>query len=355
MSESTPTPAVPARIGFLAFVAHTGVHESGGTVRSAGLDAGMDLIARGEELGYDVAHVRTRHLQSVLSSPLPFLAAVAQRVPRIDLGTQVIPLRFENAGRLAEDLATTDLLTGGRLRPGVSSGYSAHDAGNVRAFGDVRGHVREHVDRVLADLLSFLDGEIVSLSDTHVETTGRGEPQRIEPRVPTLRSRLAYGAAGPEQARRAGQAGIGLQLATLAPDDGSGRGFEALQLAAIEAYREASREHGHGEGFVSVGRQMVPITAENELEHYQGLVDRDRTGTVTVGAEHHGREIGGRPAVFGRVVVDDADAVAAALREDRAVAAADELVLTLPVDQAPDKVERILRLFAEQVVPQLRD
>lgn len=359
MSESSSTPSTPSplsrlSLGFLAFVAHTGIAPVAGGLRSAGLDAGMDLIARGEELGYDSAYVRTRHLQTTLASPLPFLAAVGQRVPRIGLGTQVIPLRFESPGRLAEDLATTDLLLGGRLLPGISSGYSRHDAGYVRAFGETRGGVREHVDRVLGDLVSFLDGEIVSLADEHVETMDPGASQRVQPQVPTLRERLAYGAAGPDMARRAGRAGLRLQLATLQPDDGTGRSFEDLQVETIRAYREASREAGHGRGHVSVGRQMVPITAENELEHDPAMVDRDRSRTVTIEQEHRGREIGGGDAVFGRVVVDSPEEVARALHEDAAVREADELVLTLPVDQDPGKVRRILEIFAQEVMPQLR-
>src|SRR5699024_11330919 len=101
--------------------------------------------------------------------------------------TAVIPLRFENAGRLAEDLATADLLTGGRLRPGVSSGYSAHEAMYTRAFGAVPERA-EHVDRVLHDLVSLLDGEIVAGADRHVEGVEPGSPLRLRPQVPGLRS-----------------------------------------------------------------------------------------------------------------------------------------------------------------------
>ena len=45
---------------------------------------------------------------------------------RIELGTAVIPLGWENPLRLAEDLATVDILSGGRLNPGVSVGPPMH-------------------------------------------------------------------------------------------------------------------------------------------------------------------------------------------------------------------------------------
>src|SRR5699024_8115010 len=126
----------------------TGIRRDGAEITSTGLTEGIELFTRAERLGLDVGYVRVRHLQDPLASPLPFLTAVGARTSRIGLGTAVIPLRFENPGRLAEDLATTDLLVGGRLRIGLGPGYSAHDAIYAGTFGPVRGGFREHVDRV---------------------------------------------------------------------------------------------------------------------------------------------------------------------------------------------------------------
>ena len=60
------------------------------------------------------------------------LAAARQRTTPIELGTAVTPLGWENPLRLAEDLATVDVLSGGRLNPGVSVGPPMH-------WDDVRG------------------------------------------------------------------------------------------------------------------------------------------------------------------------------------------------------------------------
>ena len=90
------------------------------------------MIELGERLGFDSAWVRHRHLQYGISSPVAVLAAAAQRTSRIELGTAVIPLGWENPLRLAEDLATVDVLSGGRLNPGVSIGPPRH-------WDDVRG------------------------------------------------------------------------------------------------------------------------------------------------------------------------------------------------------------------------
>lgn len=336
-AESRPVP----RFGLVAQVDH------------ADLAGGIALFEDADRLGYDVGYVRVRHLQDALSSPLPFLTAAALHTERIQVGTAVIPLRFENAGRLAEDLATTDLLTGGRLRPGLGSGYSAHDAIYTRAFGQVQGDRTEMVDRVLHDLLRFVDGEVVAGADAHIEGVEPGTPLRIEPRAEGLRERLAYGAASPKRAAMAGSLGLGLQLATMAPDDGSGRSFEVLQLEALRAYREASREAGHGDGHVMVSRQMLPMRTEEELEQWVSLIPRERAAAPAVAAEHAGVEIGGNPAVFSRVVLDDPMTVAHALLSDAVVQEADEICLVLPFGASAHARHQVLETFATDVVPHL--
>ena len=89
---------------------------------AAGHETTLQVIELGEQLGFDSAWVRHRHQQYGISSPVAVLAAATQRTRRIALGTAVIPLGWENPLRLAEDLATVDVLSGGRLNPGVSVG-----------------------------------------------------------------------------------------------------------------------------------------------------------------------------------------------------------------------------------------
>ena len=82
---------------------------------AAGHETTLQVIELGERLGFDSAWVRHRHLQYGISSPVAVLAAATQRTTRIELGTAVIPLAWENPLRLAEDLATVDVLSGGLL------------------------------------------------------------------------------------------------------------------------------------------------------------------------------------------------------------------------------------------------
>ena len=86
----------------------------------------LQVIELGEQLGFDSAFLRHRHLQFGISSPVAVLAAASQRTSRIQIGTAVTPLGWENPLRLAEDLSTVDVLSGGRLNPGVSVGPPMH-------------------------------------------------------------------------------------------------------------------------------------------------------------------------------------------------------------------------------------
>src|SRR6187551_2910308 len=116
-----PLPSKPlTKLGFLTI----GLFD--GDDPRPGHESTLAVIELGEQLGFDSAWVRHRHLQYGISSPVAVLAAATQRTSRIELGTAVIPLGWENPLRLAEDLATVDLLSGGRLNPGVSVGPPMH-------------------------------------------------------------------------------------------------------------------------------------------------------------------------------------------------------------------------------------
>src|ERR1700742_3583256 len=116
-----PVPGVALeRLGFLTI----GLFD--GDDPGPGHETTLRLIELGERLGVDRAWGAHRHLQYGISSPVAVLAAASQRTSRIDLGTAVIPLGWENPLRLAEDLATGDVLSGGRLNPGFSVGPPTH-------------------------------------------------------------------------------------------------------------------------------------------------------------------------------------------------------------------------------------
>jgi len=78
-----------------------------------------------EELGYDHIWTTEHHFADDAWSPslLPILSAMAMKTSRIRLGTYIIVLPLHNPVRVAEDAATVDILSNGRLDLGVGQGY----------------------------------------------------------------------------------------------------------------------------------------------------------------------------------------------------------------------------------------
>src|SRR6478672_4326233 len=113
------------RIGFLSFGHwHPNAPPVGNPVRTArdALVQSVELAVAAEELGLDGAYVRVHHFARQLASPFPLLTAMATRTSRIELGTGVIDMRYENPLYMAEEAAAADLLSDGRLQLGVSRG-----------------------------------------------------------------------------------------------------------------------------------------------------------------------------------------------------------------------------------------
>ncbi|MEU0674771.1 LLM class flavin-dependent oxidoreductase [Streptomyces sp. NPDC006172] len=221
-----------------------------------GHESTLEIIELGERLGFDSAWVRHRHLQYGISSPVAVLAAASQRTRRIELGTAVIPLGWENPLRLAEDLATVDVLSGGRLNPGVSVGPPTHydqvkhalypDTADAEDFGYER--VRRLLDLVRGGPASDFDGV------EGLEVFSR----RVQPHSPGLGRRLWYGGGSLNSAEWAGRHGMNLLTSSVVkaegPDDA--RDFADVQLSQVRAFRAA---HPDGEAArVSQGLVVVP-------------------------------------------------------------------------------------------------
>ena len=123
------------KIGFLSF-GHWS--PSGGSQTRSAADAllqSIDLSVAAEELGADGAYFRVHHFARQLASPFPLLAAVAARTRRIEIGTAVIDLRYENPLYMAEDAGAADLISGGRLQLGISRGSPEQVIDGWRHFG----------------------------------------------------------------------------------------------------------------------------------------------------------------------------------------------------------------------------
>src|ERR671911_3157144 len=150
------------KIGFLSFGHWSPSPQSQTRSASDALLQSIDLAVAAEELGADGAFFRVHHFARQLGSPFPLLAAVGARTKRIEMGTAVIDMRYENPFYMAEDAGATDVIAGGRLQLGISRGSPEQVIDGYRHFGyvpregeDDGAMARRHAE----EFLRLLSGE----------------------------------------------------------------------------------------------------------------------------------------------------------------------------------------------------
>ncbi|HST81880.1 MAG TPA: LLM class flavin-dependent oxidoreductase [Kineosporiaceae bacterium] len=243
-----------------------------------GHESTLEIIELGERLGFDSAWVRHRHLQYGISSPVAVLAAASQRTSRIQLGTAVMPLGWENPLRLAEDLATVDLLSGGRLNPGISVGPPIHYEQVKQALypdtGDREDFSYERVQR----LLDFIRGKPVT--DFSGIEGFEVFSDRVQPQAAGLGNRMWYGGGSLQSARWAGEHEMNFLTSSVVKAEES-EDFAEIQLSHIRAFRS---HHPDGDSArVCQGLVVIPTdTASPEQRaKYQDYARKRLLRTAT--------------------------------------------------------------------------
>jgi alkanesulfonate monooxygenase SsuD/methylene tetrahydromethanopterin reductase-like flavin-dependent oxidoreductase (luciferase family) len=339
-----PVPGVALeRLGFLTI----GLFD--GDDPGPGHETTLEIIELGERLGFDSAWVRHRHLQYGISSPVAVLAAASQRTRRIDLGTAVIPLGWENPLRLAEDLATVDILSGGRLNPGVS-------VGPPRSFEDVRealypgtGDREDFSYHRVERLLDLVAGQPAA----HFSGTVGFEEfsDRVQPHSPGLRSRLWYGGAGLSSARWAGEHGMNFLTSSVvraeepAPAEGGSWDFAQIQHSHIQAFRSA---HPDGPAArVSQGLVVIPTDSAtaDQRERYEAYVAARTARTAS--------PQGPARMLFARDLIGTSDQLAEQLYAHVGFRDVTEVAFALPFTFQPDDYVQILTDIAQKLGPAL--
>ncbi|HEY8317938.1 MAG TPA: LLM class flavin-dependent oxidoreductase [Amnibacterium sp.] len=330
------------RIGFLSF-GHWS-QARGSQTRSAAdtLLQTIELAVAAEEIGIDNASVRVHHFAPQLSSPFPLLAAMAARTSRIELGTGVIDMRYENPLYMAEEAAVADLISGGRLQLGVSRGSPETALNGSHAFGYVPPEGVSDTDLArekLRILLAAIDGAGVVASDPRM--TGVSQALAVQPQSPGLRQRIWWGSGTRATAEWVAREGLNMQSSTLLTED-TGVPFDELQAEQIAVYRAAWAEAGHDwTPRVSVSRSVIPITTDVDRMYFGG----------EAGSEDQVGWLDGGNARFGRSYVGEPDRIAEELARDAAVQAADTLLLTVPNQLGVEYNAHLLAVIAEDVAP----
>lgn len=331
------------RIGFLTFGHYQNVPGSLVLDAKDALLQTVDLAVAAEELGADGAYVRVHHFAPQLSSPFPLLAAMAARTNRIELGTGVIDMRYENPLYLAEEAAATDLISAGRLQLGVSRGSPEPALRGYEAFGYAPvGEGGDAADARRRTLIfrAAINGAGVAPADPKM--TGTSGYLAVEPQSPGLGERIWWGSGTRKTARWTAEQGMNLMSSTLLSED-TGVPFDELQAEQIAIFHKAWAEAGHTRTpRVSVSRSILPIVSDDD-RYYFGL-QAQAEGKDQVG------NLEGVRARFGKSYIGEPDVIAEQLAADAAVQAADTLLVTVPnqlgVDYNASLLENILTLVA---------
>jgi alkanesulfonate monooxygenase SsuD/methylene tetrahydromethanopterin reductase-like flavin-dependent oxidoreductase (luciferase family) len=335
------------RIGFLSFGHWSASPYS--QVRSAAdaLLQSIELAVAVEELGADGAYFRVHHFAQQLASPFPLLAAVGARTSRIEIGTGVIDMRYENPFYMAEDAGAADIIAGGRLQLGISRGSPEQVIDGYRHFGYVPAEGETDADmarRHAQTFLELLKGEGFAQPNPRPMFPNPPGLLRLEPHSPGLRERIWWGAGSTATAVSAAEQGLNLMSSTLVFDE-SGEPLHVQQRRQIDAFREAWKEAGHQrQPRVSVSRSIFAIVDDRDRAYFgRGQQDHDQIGQIDEKTR----------AVFGRSYAAEPDKLVEELAGDTAIQAADTLLLTVPnqlgVDYNAHAVESILKYVAPEL------
>lgn len=333
------------KIGFLSFGHWTPSPQS--VTRSAAdtLLQSIDLAVAAEELGADGAYFRVHHFARQLSSPFPLLAAIGAKTKKIEIGTGVIDMRYENPLYMAEDAGAADLIAGGRLQLGISRGSPEQVIDGWRHFGFQPQDGESDADmarRHTEVLLDVLRGEGFAKPNPQPMFPNPPGLLRLEPYSAGLRERIWWGAGSNATAMWAAKLGMNLQSSTL-KDDETGEPFHIQQAKQIRAYRQAWTEAGHTRTpRVSVSRSIFALMDDRDRMYFGS--SRDNSDSIGFLDEK-------TRAIFGRSYAAEPDKLIEQLKQDEAIAEADTLLLTVPNQLGVDYNAHVIESILKHVAP----
>ncbi len=333
------------KIGFLSFGHWSPTSQS--QTRSAAdvLLQSIDLAVAAEELGADGAYFRVHHFARQLASPFPLLAAIGARTKRIEIGTGVIDMRYENPFYMVEDAGSADLISGGRLQLGISRGSPEQviDGWRHLGFTPAEGESDADMGRRHGEVFfELLRGKGFAQPNPRPMFPNPPGLLRLEPHSDGLRERIWWGSGSDATAIWAAQRGMNLQSSTLKADE-SGEPFHVQQAKQIRAYRQAWKEAGHArEPRVSVSRSIFALVNDLDRAYFGRDQSSDQIGIID-----------NMRAVFGRSYAAEPDRLVEELRADEAIAEDDTLLLTVPNQLGVAYNTHVIESVLKHVAPAL--
>jgi alkanesulfonate monooxygenase SsuD/methylene tetrahydromethanopterin reductase-like flavin-dependent oxidoreductase (luciferase family) len=334
------------KLGFLSFGHWAPSPQSETRSASDTLLQSIELAVAAEELGLDGAYFRVHHFARQLASPFPLLAAIGAKTKRIEIGTAVIDMRYENPFYMVEDASAADLISGERLQLGISRGSPEQVIDGWRFFGYEPENNETDADMGRRHAEAFLDllrGEGFAKPNPRPMFPNPPGLLRLEPLSESLRKRIWWGASSNATAVWAAKLGMNLQSSTL-KDDETGEPFHIQQAAQILAYRAAWKEAGHERTpRVSVSRSIFALVKDEDHAYFGGSREQDQIGFIDERTR----------AIFGRSYAAEPDVLVDQLRQDEAIAEADTLLLTVPNQLGVAYNAHVIESILTHVAPKL--
>ncbi len=288
------------------------------------------------------------HFARQAASPFPLLAAIGARTSKIEIGTGVIDMRYENPMYMAEDAGAADLIADGRLQLGISRGSPEQVIDGWRYFGYAPAEGETDADmarRHTETFLTVIEGEGFAEPNPTADVR---QPARTAAARTVLRRACAtaiwWGSSSNATGAWAARLGMNLQSSTLKNDE-TGEPLHVQQRKQIEAFREAWQEAGHPrEPRVSVSRSIFALTTDLDRAYF----GHDRNSHDQIGMIDETTR-----AIFGRSYAAEPDVLVEQLAQDEAIQAADTLLLTIPSQLGVDYNAHLLENILTHVAPEL--
>ena len=335
------------KIGFLSF-GHWANHPAyQAKTASDTLLQSIDLAVAAEEIGIDGAYFRVHHFAQQLASPFPLLAAIGAKTKKIEIGTGVIDMRYENPLYMVENAGAADLISEGRLQLGISRGSPEQVIDGWKYFGFNLEEGETDADLGRRNAFEFFN---------KLKGTGFAKPNpnpmfpnppgllRVEPHSEGLRDRIWWGSASDATAVWAAEIGMNLQSSTLKYDE-SGKPFHIQQAEQIRAYKEAWKKAGHQrEPRVSVSRSIFAIVNDQDRVYFgHEAIRTDKVGMIEAN----------KRAIFGRSYAAEPEQLVKELAQDEAIQEADTILLTIPNTLGVAYNVHVLESILKYVAPEL--
>lgn len=331
-------------IGFLSFGHWMSQSSMVKTAEEAYLQS-IDLAVEAEKLGIDGAWFRVHHFAQQIGSPFPLLSAIGAKTSKIEIGTGLIDMRYENPYMMAENAGLTDIISKNRVQLGVGRGSPEQVLDGWKYFGydyseeDIKEVTRERT----LEFLQLLKGERFATQNPEPLFPQSPGKLRLEPYSKGLEQRIWWGAGSIKTAEWAAKHGMNLQSSTLVNKE-SNEPFHIQQAKQLIAYKKAFKEAGHNfKPRTLVTRSIQPITTDLDRKLFAGSMwDEDSVGYLS----YHQN-----PTIFGKTFAGEPDVIAKELAQDEAIKEADTLLITIPNTLGVEYNVHLLESIVKDVAP----